>query len=181
VWTLNEKDVDFKDLEDEQLCNHFEGITSLTTKRGLCDLLRDMHWDSVDADDISPRCYNLGDPIHRDEFIDDFRIVAALNIVRWYLQHNTASILCGTCCTGASGKATGNEPAAARGRRVQWSAPGPVLASTLQGAYSPSAALQYVQLAVVACLWQIRVGKYGEWPSVDISRYEHSRDIQRCR
>jgi hypothetical protein len=89
IWTLNEKDVDYQDLSRDQLVNHFEGITNcLTTKRGYCELLKDLHLHSVDCNDIAPRCYNLGDPIHRDEFIDEFRLVACLNILKWYVLHS---------------------------------------------------------------------------------------------
>ena len=85
---MNEKDIDFQDLSRDQLVNHFEGITNcLTTKRGYCELLKDLHLHSVDCNDIAPRCYNLGDPIHRDEFIDEFRLVACLNILKWYVLH----------------------------------------------------------------------------------------------
>ena len=56
IWTLNEKDIDFADLSKEQVCNHFEGITALTTKRGFCDLLRDVHWAGEDCAELAPRC-----------------------------------------------------------------------------------------------------------------------------
>ena len=83
LMTLNEKDVDFAELQPFQVCNHFEGIDQLTTKRGFCELLREMCWICQDHLDISPRCYNLGDPIHREEFIEDFRISAILIILKW--------------------------------------------------------------------------------------------------
>ena len=31
----------------------------------------------------SHRCYNLGNPIHRDEFVDDFKLTAAIIILKW--------------------------------------------------------------------------------------------------
>ena len=86
IWTLNEKDVDFADLETFQLCNHFEGISQLTTKRGFCELLCDMHWISQDSHEISPRCYNLGDPLHREIFEEEFKIGAAIMVLRHCLM-----------------------------------------------------------------------------------------------
>lgn len=86
VWALNEKDIDFADLGDEQFCNHFQGITELTTKRGFCNVLRDMPWSGENPLEVSPRCYNLGDPVHRDEFIDDFRLTAAVSILKWFVM-----------------------------------------------------------------------------------------------
>lgn len=86
IWTLNEKDVDFADLESFQLCNHFEGISQLTTKRGFCELLCDMHWISQESHEISPRCYNLGDPLHREMFEEEFKIGAAIMVLRQCLM-----------------------------------------------------------------------------------------------
>jgi hypothetical protein len=88
IWTINEKDIDYNELKPFQICNHYEGITTLTTKNGFCDLLKEMCWINDDSNDISPRSYNLGDPIHRDEFIDDFRITAASNILKYITYNN---------------------------------------------------------------------------------------------
>ena len=77
IWTINEKDIDFGEVDATpfQVCNHFEGMTNaLATKQGFCDLLRDLHWAGGDAAEVSPRSYNLGDAVHRDEFIDDFKV-----------------------------------------------------------------------------------------------------------
>lgn len=46
-------------------------------------MLKEMTWVCEDELDISPRSYNLGDPIHRQEFMDEFKIVSALNILKW--------------------------------------------------------------------------------------------------
>lgn len=88
ICTLNEKDMDFQELNERQVCNHFDGIECLTTKRGFCDLLKNIHWVTEDEMDISPRTYNLGDPNHRQEFIEEFRIAAALNILKWFVLNN---------------------------------------------------------------------------------------------
>ena len=87
LWTLNEKDVDFGDLEHFQLCNHFEGISNLTTKRGFCELLRDMHWICQEHQDVSPRCFNLGDPLHREEFVEEFKIAAVAMVLKHTLKN----------------------------------------------------------------------------------------------
>ena len=45
IWTLNDKDIDFSTLYPFQVCNHFEGIAQLTTKRGFTELLKEsMQW-----------------------------------------------------------------------------------------------------------------------------------------
>ena len=77
--------MDFSDLNSHQICNHFDGIECLTTKRGYCELLKDLNWICENEMDITPRCYNLGDPTHRQEFTDEFRMAAALNILKWFV------------------------------------------------------------------------------------------------
>lgn len=83
MCTLNEKDLDFSELEAFQICNHFEGIDALVTKRGFADLLKEAQWVGKDSQELSPRCYNLGESWHRADFIDDFRMTAAVNIVKY--------------------------------------------------------------------------------------------------
>lgn len=55
LWTINEKTLDFDGLDTSQICNHFEGITQLTTKMGFCDMLRDAVWVCEDYMDVAPR------------------------------------------------------------------------------------------------------------------------------
>lgn len=86
VWMLNENDIDFSELSRDQLCNQFEGIHHLTTKQGICELSKEGHLIEADLSDVTPRSYNLGDPNHRDEFIDDFRITAAINLLKAHMS-----------------------------------------------------------------------------------------------
>jgi hypothetical protein len=92
IWLLNENDIDFSDLLEDQICNHFEGIHQITTKQGFCELSKDFFEISQNSLEMTPRSYNLGDPIHRDEFIDDFRQTAAINILKYYLFSRLCSI-----------------------------------------------------------------------------------------
>lgn len=187
IWTLNEKDIDFPELTKEQACNHYEGITSITTKRGFCELLRDLHWYSEDANQVSPRCYNLGDPIHRDEFIDEFRLVAAMNIVKWYVIHcHHGGNWCKVCgestvrTVQSASTAAGSSSSARTFGRTNTTATTSLLPPAPPngegGTYSDPVLYRIVQYALTACLWDIRVLQYGEWPEVDISRYFKDRD-----
>lgn len=84
IWTLADKDIEYGELMPQQVVNHFEGISSLTTKRGFCELLREgLTHIGADRHKLSPRAYNLGDPLHREEFIEDFRVSACINILKW--------------------------------------------------------------------------------------------------
>lgn len=93
IWTLNAKDIDYGDLCAEQLVNHLEGIEQLTTKMGYAELIRSAADQGIDGRTIAPRAYNLGDPMHRDDFIDDFRMSAAFNL----LKHHLAAIGTASC------------------------------------------------------------------------------------
>lgn len=55
IWTINEKDLSYHELDRRQICNHYEGIVQLTTKMGFCDILREARWLSEDALELSPR------------------------------------------------------------------------------------------------------------------------------
>jgi hypothetical protein len=89
VWTINEKDVDFNDLKHYQIVNHFEGISSLTTKVGLCECLRESSWvlDSDMGLNIAPRCFALGDPVQREDFVEEFKLNAAVNVLKLFIQN----------------------------------------------------------------------------------------------
>ena len=52
VWTISVRDAE---PAADQIVNHYEGISCLTTKNGLCDLLRDLNWVSADLSEVSPR------------------------------------------------------------------------------------------------------------------------------
>lgn len=158
VCVLNEKDINYSDLNQDQICNHFEGITSLTTKRGLCDLLRSVHLTvPEDFNELAPRCYNLGDPMHRDEFIDDFRMVAAVNILKWYVLHSTRSSF--TDLSQGSSRFILHDQ------------------QCKQFSDNRGVDINMLYCALTACLWFIRVKKYGEWPGVDISKYFKDKDV----
>lgn len=88
IWTIAEKGIDFNELQEYQIVNHFEGITKITTKIGYCEILYNMKWINQDMYDISPRSYNLGDPTMRDEFIEDFKITAAVNMLKYYYYYH---------------------------------------------------------------------------------------------
>eukprot|EP01031_Cornospumella_fuschlensis_P031696 gene31696-38307_t len=93
IWTISENDVDFADLQADQMVNHFEGIHELTTKQGFADIVRDAAQVSADPSALSLRTYNLGDPVQKNDFIDDFRLSAAVNILKIYLSDRNSSIL----------------------------------------------------------------------------------------
>ena len=66
-WTLQGRQLDYNNLFDWQLVNHYEKNGIITTKVGLCRSLRNMHWVcNIDADDFYPKCFDLND---EDDYI----------------------------------------------------------------------------------------------------------------
>lgn len=93
IWAINERDIDFAELLPFQTVNHFDGISKLTTKQGLCEILRGMPWVDESDRDISPRAYDLSIPSQRAEFADDFRLSAASNVLKHCsMKRNLAGI-----------------------------------------------------------------------------------------
>lgn len=150
IWLLNENDIDFQDLTDDQLCNHYEGIHQITTKQGFCELSKEYYSMSQDNLEIIPRCYNLGDPIHRDEFIDDFRVTSSFNLLKYYLIGKVANVL-----------NLNHLPIASLWKDM----------TTLNNSMNIT-----LKNALFACLWELRIRHYGEYPCVDISKYFRDKE-----
>lgn len=146
LWTLNEKDIDFADLESFQVCNHFEGIGQLTTKRGFCELLREMQWMSYEAHDIAPRCYNLGDPLHREEFVEDFKLTAAIMLLKCALQAACLDL----AKSSSSSSSSSSHPPTSGYDIGGINLSRPMLRTCLQ-----------------VCCRYLRIRREGEWPGVE--------------
>lgn len=74
-WTLQTKEISFDSLADYQIVNHFQKMTCLTTKIGLCRSLRNLIWyNNVDINQFYPRCYDLSDQQQVEEFTRDFKL-----------------------------------------------------------------------------------------------------------
>lgn len=86
-WTLKHTDIDYQNLQDNQIVNHFENNSQITTKSGLCRNLHNLVWHSnVDIDTFYPRCYNATDPIEMDDFKQDFKAIKAECVLKEYAR-----------------------------------------------------------------------------------------------
>jgi hypothetical protein len=153
ISQLNEKDIDFPALANAQIVNHFEGITQLTTKLGFTDLLRDAPWVCRDALTLAPRGFNLGDPIQREEFIDEFRMNSAVNVLKIYcMLHSPSQTIINSSAKIHSDDVEGRS-------------------------FTPLIAIDSKMLsnAIVAVQWLVRTRIRGECPGVDSKQYFKGR------
>eukprot|EP00002_Diphylleia_rotans_P015536 TRINITY_DN3009_c1_g1_i2.p1 TRINITY_DN3009_c1_g1~~TRINITY_DN3009_c1_g1_i2.p1 ORF type:complete len:1116 (+),score=211.00 TRINITY_DN3009_c1_g1_i2:238-3348(+) len=82
-WTTYSNDINFRKLNKKQVVNHFEGVDVLTTKLGLLKSLRQLFWlESQDYQSFYPRSYDLSDASDLKDFLDDFRLTTALNLIK---------------------------------------------------------------------------------------------------
>eukprot|EP01022_Parablepharisma_sp_SALTPOND_P001103 TRINITY_DN1055_c0_g1_i2.p2 TRINITY_DN1055_c0_g1~~TRINITY_DN1055_c0_g1_i2.p2 ORF type:complete len:1006 (+),score=166.16 TRINITY_DN1055_c0_g1_i2:6008-9025(+) len=86
-WTLKAKHIDYSGLLENQIVNHFEKNTLITTKAGLCRNLRNLIWYSnVDIDTFYPRCFDLADPAELADFKEEFKTLKAECILKEFIR-----------------------------------------------------------------------------------------------
>ncbi|CAH8550602.1 unnamed protein product [Heterobilharzia americana] len=82
IWSLRKSQVDFRDLQKDQMINHHTGAP-FTTKVGLCRQLRNIRWFAdCDADRFFPRCFIISEEDDRQAFINDFKLTACISLVK---------------------------------------------------------------------------------------------------
>ena len=103
-WTLKVKDIDFRNLLDYQVVNHFEKNSKITTKVGLSHSLRNLIWfNNVDIDTFFPRCFDASDSAELDDLVTEIKAVKAESIIRRYcenpgkLDENVVRVALGVC------------------------------------------------------------------------------------
>ncbi|KAL5113030.1 Tubulin monoglycylase TTLL3 [Taenia crassiceps] len=83
IWSLKKANIDFRILRPNQLVNHHIKAP-FTTKIGLCRQLRHYSLHSEKNEDyIFPRCFIISLEEERTRFIGDFRLTAAMSILKW--------------------------------------------------------------------------------------------------
>jgi hypothetical protein len=159
IWLLNEGDIDFCDLNEEQIINHFEGISRyLTTKQGFCELSKDFHEIQQNSNEILPRSYNLGNSTDRDDFIDDFRLTTTIILLKLYLLSRVIEML--------------------KIPNVSIFPPSTSSSSSSSTSTASASAMNDTILknALFVGLWEIRIKVYGEYPGVNNSKYFKDRE-----
>lgn len=96
LWSARKEKSDWIDMarNPNLTINKFHK-SPFTTKEGLCNVLRDMHWffEEGKSETYYPRCYNTWNQDDLSEFIDDFRLTACMSMLRFLVDRyeNTES------------------------------------------------------------------------------------------
>lgn len=88
-FSLKCKDIDYNQLENFQLVNHFEKATNITTKSGLCRSIKNMIWTChQDPDCYFPKCFDTADDGEFDAFTSYYKMLKAESVLKEFLSKN---------------------------------------------------------------------------------------------
>jgi hypothetical protein len=83
IWTVKREQDLYTCLRKDQFANHIKGSGAFTTKVGLCTNLQEALWlGDVDSRTFFPRCYRLSCDLDKECFIDDYRLTAAMCVLK---------------------------------------------------------------------------------------------------
>ena len=86
-WTLKIKDIEYNKLKDNQIVNHYEKNSCLTSKVGICKNLKNLiSSDLTEIDEFYPRCYDLEDYNEFEDFIEEFKFTKAEAIIKEFMK-----------------------------------------------------------------------------------------------
>ncbi|XP_063952981.1 tubulin tyrosine ligase 3-like isoform X2 [Lytechinus pictus] len=87
LWTVRKGAIDYRLLRKDTIVNHFCKNGTFTTKVGLCLSLKSLPWfEERDADTFFPRCYRICADEEKDAFVGDYRISAAIGVMKWIVM-----------------------------------------------------------------------------------------------
>lgn len=94
LWSARKEKSDWIDMarNPNLTINKFHK-SPFTTKEGLCNVLRDLHWffEEGKSETYYPRSYNVSNLDDLGEFIDDYRLTACMSMLRFLVnrhEHN---------------------------------------------------------------------------------------------
>lgn len=91
LWSARKEKSDWIDMarNPNLTINKFHK-SPFTTKEGLCNVLRDLHWffEEGKSETYHPRSYNAWNPDDLAEFIDDYRLTACMSLLRFLIQRH---------------------------------------------------------------------------------------------
>ena len=84
-FTLQGREIDYTNLLDFQMVNHYEKNGVITTKQGLSKTLRSSVWiNDKSEDSFFPKCFDLNDEDDYSAFETHFKVCKALSILKIY-------------------------------------------------------------------------------------------------
>ena len=86
-WCSKVRDIDYTNLTEYQIVNHFEKNSTITTKAGLAKQLKNLKWyQKVGCDDFYPACHCQNEDYGIEEFRADFRQYKAVSILKTHMK-----------------------------------------------------------------------------------------------
>lgn len=95
--------MDFRNLLEYQVVNHFEKNSKITTKVGLSHSLRNLIWfNNIDIDTFFPRCFDASEQAELDDLVTEVKAVKAESVLRRYcnggkIEENVVKVALGVC------------------------------------------------------------------------------------
>lgn len=91
LWSARKEKSDYIDMarNSNLTINKFHK-SPFTTKEGLCNVLRDLHWffEEGKSETYYPRSYNAWNADDLAEFIDDYRMTACMSMIRFLVDRS---------------------------------------------------------------------------------------------
>lgn len=89
-WTTKICDINYMTLKHSQGVNHFNNNHHLTSKYGLTRRLRTLTLGfGVDADKFYPKCFDLGDQVDFENFVQNFKLSFSESVAKRFLLDKT--------------------------------------------------------------------------------------------
>lgn len=93
LWSARKEKTDWIDMarNPNMTINKFHK-SPFTTKEGLCNVLRDLHWffEEGKSETYYPRSYNVWNQDDLAEFSEDYRITACMSMLRFIVERSTS-------------------------------------------------------------------------------------------
>ena len=86
IWTLKTNEINFMQMKDEQMANHFFRNGQITRKSGLCKNIKNLYYLGIDPMNFFPRCYDLSIKTELEDFKQDFKFTWTISILIMFLE-----------------------------------------------------------------------------------------------
>lgn len=91
LWSARKEKTDWIDMaRNPNLTQNKFHKSPFTTKEGLCNVLRDLHWfvEEGKSETYYPRSYNVWNQDDLNDFCDDYRLTACMSMLRYLVEND---------------------------------------------------------------------------------------------